>query len=775
MPGIVYPEGKQVSQANVVEGIGQLLPQVELTRQRPSLSTGQRVVSSQAYDNRGQSAYTAVPYEISGVAGSGYVAPTWTNLTSYRRYFYDEPGRLVRIELWSQNSRQWYTEDTFDGWQRQHTDENSHQTDFLLDGFGRLAQVTEHNTGGATYTTQYGYDHRDNLTQVTDAASNVTTLSYDLLGRKTAMTDPDMGSWSYGYDGMGNLVSQTDGRGWTLAMAYDGLNRLTEKRKDSPTGALLAEYGYDGSGQKGLLSNSKAYGSAGTVQVYYTSYDARNRLTQKLWTIPGSGGGAFRMAWGYDEANHVTSVRYPANIIGMLGETVQRNYNPVGQLDQVVSQSDNTHYVASTLYNADGQAWLQRFDQNSNGADRRFNYYTANRRLVGQQAGQGGSTTNLQNLAYNYDARGNITNLVDHINSSQQQCFEYDQLDRLTKAFTGSGLCSAYSATGAGPYDHDYSYDAIGNLTGYDGVSYTYSGSQPHAVTAAHSNSYSYDSNGNQTGRTIGGTAYSLTYDYENRLTEVKQGSTTLATFTYDADGNRVKGTVGGVNTVYLAGLYEYQAGGSTKYYEGHNGVVSFRRAGYASNNGIFYILKDHLQSTATIINQAGVVQTSHYYYPFGGNRGGVQSSLTNKHFTGQYHETSLPGGEGLYFYNARWYDAQLGRFTQADTLVPNPGNPQDLNRFSYVRNNPIQYLDPTGNVPIDPNRNNPPGPKTSEPLPAPGPPSSYRRPAPSPPSWYRPSLYRQNPYRTIGSYFSNRNSIISIFRGRTGSNKNLT
>jgi len=48
-------------------------------------------------------------------------------------------------------------------------------------------------------------------------------------------------------------------------------------------------------------------------------------------------------------------------------------------------------------------------------------------------------------------------------------------------------------------------------------------------------------------------------------------------------------------------------------------------------------------------------------------------------------------------YYGARYYDAGLGRFISADTIVPSAGNPQSLNRYSYVGNNPVRYTDPNG------------------------------------------------------------------------------
>ena len=129
--------------------------------------------------------------------------------------------------------------------------------------------------------------------------------------------------------------------------------------------------------------------------------------------------------------------------------------------------------------------------------------------------------------------------------------------------------------------------------------------------------------------RTIGGVTYSFVYDRENRLSEVKQGATSLATFVYDADGNRVKGTVGGVTTLYLDEIYEYVVGtgATTKYYEGN----ALRRTGYAADNGVFYLLQDHLHSSSATVSKAGVLSGGYAYYaPFGTSRSG-QVALTGR------------------------------------------------------------------------------------------------------------------------------------------------
>ena len=80
-------------------------------------------------------------------------------------------------------------------------------------------------------------------------------------------------------------------------------------------------------------------------------------------------------------------------------------------------------------------------------------------------------------------------------------------------------------------------------------------------------------------------------------------------------------------------------------------------------------------------------------YTPFGGYRTGNPSQITDRAYTGQRENMNL----GLYYYNARYYAPGIGRFLSADTLVPDPQNPQQFNRYAYSLNSPLNLVDPSG------------------------------------------------------------------------------
>jgi RHS repeat-associated protein len=107
-----------------------------------------------------------------------------------------------------------------------------------------------------------------------------------------------------------------------------------------------------------------------------------------------------------------------------------------------------------------------------------------------------------------------------------------------------------------------------------------------------------------------------------------------------------------------------------------------------------YYLLSDHLGGTnVTARGTDGVELGRVLYRPWGETRVSSGSTPTTWRFTGQREDATI----GLYYFNARYLDPQLGRFTQPDTIVPEPGNPQALNRYSYALNNPLRYTDPTG------------------------------------------------------------------------------
>ena len=210
-----------------------------------------------------------------------------------------------------------------------------------------------------------------------------------------------------------------------------------------------------------------------------------------------------------------------------------------------------------------------------------------------------------------------------------------------------------------------------------------------HAVThLAGTQKYWYDANGNMTRRINFSLDVNYSYDAENHLTGVSGGKT--ATFVYDGDGKLVKTTVGSVTVAIAGDHYQYSGTTGTKHYQA-GGVRIAERVG----GGLYYLLGDHLGSTAVTTDQNGAYVTELRYYPYGRPRYNPGSQQTDYRFTGQRWQNDI----GLYNYGARWYDHLIGRFAQADTIVSEPGNPQSLNRYAYVLNNPLRYTDPTGHA----------------------------------------------------------------------------
>jgi len=119
-----------------------------------------------------------------------------------------------------------------------------------------------------------------------------------------------------------------------------------------------------------------------------------------------------------------------------------------------------------------------------------------------------------------------------------------------------------------------------------------------------------------------------------------------------------------------------------------------------AGTNVFEYYHADHLRSTSILTDRNGNRIQHHEYSAYGRDR--YTESSTAFPVSRRYTSQVLDEDTGLYFYGARYYDPQVGRFIQPDTVIPSVSNPQHLNPYSYCLNNPLRYTDPSGHAPED-------------------------------------------------------------------------
>jgi RHS repeat-associated protein len=113
----------------------------------------------------------------------------------------------------------------------------------------------------------------------------------------------------------------------------------------------------------------------------------------------------------------------------------------------------------------------------------------------------------------------------------------------------------------------------------------------------------------------------------------------------------------------------------------------------YRDSGTLRYVFSDHLVSSTVTADVNGGNVTRQLFKAWGENRS--SGSLGTKYqFTGQYNYTS---NFGQHFYRSRWYDSSLGRWAQADSIVPSNQGVQGLDRYAYVNNAPVRWNDPSG------------------------------------------------------------------------------
>jgi RHS repeat-associated protein len=307
------------------------------------------------------------------------------------------------------------------------------------------------------------------------------------------------------------------------------------------------------------------------------------------------------------------------------------------------------------------------------------------------------------NANRSYDKVGNVTQRQNNTLGLTEN-FYYDNVYRLD-----------YSQLN-GVTNLDLTCNNLGNITNRTDVAsnaaaWTYHATKKHAVTQAGSASfaYTYDANGNAITRN----GFAIGWNKSNYPTSIA-GSGETASLYYDGNNQRwkqvyVKGATT-ETTIYVGGDLEKVTTGTTvdwrHYIKANNQTIAIYSRQSTGTNTFRYLLEDHQGSPAKITTGTGATYVSENFSAFGNRRNpatwsGAPTStdLTNINAVSRqgYTGHDFLGSLGLNHMNGRVQDSITGRFISADPYITEPGNTQNYNRYSYVYNNPMSFVDPSG------------------------------------------------------------------------------
>ncbi|MBP9091252.1 RHS repeat-associated core domain-containing protein, partial [bacterium] len=555
-------------------------------------------------------------------------------------YQYDKNGLLTRFQKQVSSAPTWQTVNV-----SYTLTEQPYQ---LTDPLGRV--------------TTFAYDGADRRQSITDAEGRVYQYAYDQLNRLMTVTDPSSTiSDTRTYSANGKLASVKDANNNTTLFAYDGFDRLGR--------VTFADTSYEERTSYDANSNILTFRTRSGNTITNT-YDVLNRLSTKAPT------GQPTVTYTYDLANRRTKVNKPTVAGDPSTGDFQLFYDTAGRFVQ--EQYPDTKTVTHVL------------DSNGNKTKTTWpdGYF----------------------VSRVFDQLDRLTDIKLNGSGSSAVVFAYDQLSRRSGLTLSSGASSSYTYdldSSLVSLNHAFVGSSVNFLMGYNNVaqqvsvgvsdpSYVWHPGAPGTVTYGTADaankypsvggvSYSYDGNKNLTGD---GT-WTFAYDTENHLLSANKSGVS-ASYVYDPMHRQAQKTVGSAKTRFI-----YSGSRQIAEYDGVTGNLLNRYVFAGSDQAIIQITsggtvsffhQDRQGSVIATTNSSGVVTNSNSYSPFGQSAAALASNFG---FTGQRFDQET----GLYYFKARHYSPEIGRFLQPDLV----GYSDGLNMFTYVGNDPLNKRDSTG------------------------------------------------------------------------------
>jgi len=539
-------------------------------------------------------------------------------LKKYLDFTYDAYNNLKKII----NPDTTYTEFTYDGRKNPTAskDPKNNSTTYTYDPLSRVKQMTQ----PLSTITGYGYDSQDNQASITDPNGNITQYYNDDFGRKNQNGSPDTGTTDYLYDDAGNLIQRFDAKETVVNYTYDALNRLTAIQFPSDPNQNVT-FTYD--------STSITYGIGrltGRVDpsgAYTFYYDAHGNLTREDKTV---GGILYSTHFTYNNNNILTSITYPS------GRTITYTPDQIGRISQVsTTLNGNPKTLASAitylpyggitgLTYGNGLSLTQGYD----------NQYRISSIVTGS----------VQNLAYGYDANGNITSILDSVNPPGGEVFDPP-----------------------GTYTYQTGTNKLTHIEGTPPID------------------YGYDANGNITTENT----WTYIYDLSNQMIRVLDNTNQVAEYTYNGAGQRIKKVTQTETRIFHYDLLGHliaetnQTGQMlAEYVYLGDQLLAMIKPGEL----VYYFNNDHLGTPQVLTDDTQTIAWKAVYTPFGEAVPSIQTVENPFRFPGQYYDQET----GLHYNYFRYYNPQTGRYMTPDPIGLEGG----INLFAYVQNNPINGYD---------------------------------------------------------------------------------
>lgn len=698
------------------------------------------------YDPMGRVLRASNPYYSAGETAPINAAGWWTTSNVI-----DKLGRVAELTL-PDGAK---VTSQFAGKVTTATDQAGRQRRQVADALGRVVEVHEPDAAGNLGTltspaqkTTYEYDALDNPTKARQAGSyqggaQVTqerVFRYDSLSQLTHQKQVEAaarlddagavaasgGQWSQvtKYDAWGNVTDGYDARGVHTQITYDTLNRVDAVTYSDGTPAV--DYTYD---EARVDAQGRPYANRGRLTRVATAAITDDAITDRAPATSqeydydgvgrvvaqrqGVGADTYSVGYKYNWAGQLTEQKYPS------GRVVKQSYDEAAQLVSAGNANGTQLYASGLRYTAHGGLASMALGNGTNeSVEYNSRLQVRTHTLTSPRSAVTQSEEVIQRYSYKYGQVDQATGGVDEAKNAGQigkvesliggnltapakqweERFSYDTIGRLTQASESRGDNNQLT------WRNTYGYDRFGNR-------YQHQSENPQALGYTPVEASDVD---RTTNRLAAPTtkAPGVEYDYAGQVT--RDAKFRLKQFQYDANGRMTRAAnldKSGATTAVYDGMGQrvqtmYAGQARVMVYDIIGCVVAEYGAAEQDGGGLRYIFTDQQGSTRAVLNAAGGVVARKDYAPFGEEiSGGIGQRASVPGYSGldetrqQYAQTERDRETGLDHTWWRKYDSAAGRWTSPDPYNGSMtvSDPQSLNRYSYVQNDPVNFVDPTG------------------------------------------------------------------------------